>query len=68
MASEWVELTSTDSVGKVHVNLAMASAIRRFGGYTSISFATGSGTMDVSETPEDILRALEESRKGAEAS
>lgn len=61
MASQWVELTSTDG-GKVFVNLAIAATIHHFDDYTSISFGTGAGTMNVREAPATILGALKSLR------
>jgi hypothetical protein len=56
MTSEWIKLTSQDGED-IHVNLANASTIEVHKKGSRIWFLAGvkDGTIDVSETPEEIL-------------
>jgi hypothetical protein len=59
VTSEWIKLTSQDGED-IHVNLANASTIEVHKKESRIWFLAGAkgGTIDVSETPEEILEKL----------
>lgn len=59
MTSEWIKLTSRDGED-IHVNLANASTIEVHKKGSRIWFLASvkDGTIDVSETPEEILEKL----------
>ena len=64
MTSEWIKLTSQDGED-IHVNLANASTIEVHKKGSRIWFLSGvkDGTVDVSETPEEILEKLSDGKR-----
>jgi hypothetical protein len=64
MTSEWIKLTSQDGED-IHVNLANASTIEVHKKGSRIWFLAGvkDGTIDVSETPEEILEKLSDGKR-----
>jgi hypothetical protein len=64
MTSEWIKLISQDGED-IHVNLANASTIEVHKKESRIWFLAGvkDGTIDVSETPEEILDKLSDGKR-----
>ncbi len=64
MTSEWIKLTSQGGED-IHVNLAKASTIEVHKKGSRIWFLAGGkdGTIDVSETPEEILEKLSDGKR-----
>jgi hypothetical protein len=64
VTSEWIKLTSQDGED-IHVNLANASTIEVHKKGSRIWFLAGvkGGTIDVSETPEEILEKLSDGER-----
>jgi hypothetical protein len=57
----WVKLTNADTKMPVWVNLASAITLdwEDMGNYTRITFSIDSGTVTVTETPEEVLKRAE---------
>jgi hypothetical protein len=64
MGSEWVKCTLADAKSTVFVNLAVAISIRR-GTNTQIAFAGPGADVLVVETPEELLKQLEDVKRAA---
>lgn len=62
MASEWVKLTSQRDDESVYVNLSNASSIESHKKGARIWFLAGEkdGAVDVSETPDEVIKLLSE--------
>ena len=64
MGSEWVKCALAGTKSTIFVNLAAAISIRR-GTNTRIAFAAPGEDVLVVETPEELLKQLEEVRRAA---
>lgn len=64
MASEWVSLTSQQDDEAIYVNLSKASSIESHKKGARIWFVAGEkvGSVDVSETPDQIIEKLGRSK------
>jgi len=68
MSSEWIKCTRTDGTKPVYLNLAIASTIEPKNAGTRVEIPGSEyGYVDVKETPDEVLRLLNEIQRAERA-